>query len=750
MRRSGSRVLAGIASLAIGGVFVAASAMGALADSPSPSSLVATVNGNSVSVSGTIAWGAGCKKGAGYGVVWNDTGDVGLPAPGDASKLVGLTGKPGGETDNNLVHPAACGAGGITFGPLAHTYVGQLPSEVCVIGYHYVDGQTNKAFHSVYQGDAPGQPGNTDNSILEPAKGGQAIICQQIVKKQPDVTITNVGSPSATTPGDLITYKIVVSNLAAASGTTTQTQLLTDTLDNNTTFVSVVGSGSWTNCVGAGHTVTCKYTPLLNPGDKTSEVTVVAKVDDKGQTSVDNVAHVDNGVGNPDDANVNNQTATVTTPVSTPQDITVHKTATPKVNVGELITYTVDVTNTSSASTKSPITVTDPLPAEVDYQSASGTNWSCSGGQNLTCAWNGGSLAPGASTTKITITAIALEAAVPSVTNTAKAHMGNLTVQDKATTIVNTPVNLTLHKSADPPSGSDVEPGDQIDYTLHYANTGTVDADDVTITDEVPTGTSYVAGSADCTTTCTAGINGNTVTWTLDIPANSSGDATFSVKVDSDAFDGEVIDNIAYITFKGHKVPSNRTKHLVIVPTGDLRLHKAVTPTSATIGTVLTYTLNAKATGDIDQTDVVVTDVIPDGTTYQAGSATCSTGCASDFDAASKVVSWSVGDMSPGDLVTMTFKVKVNGADANGTVPTEIDNIGHIKSNETPKKPSNRVVVPVTVVLGERIVNTPPPTTLPFTGFDTLQNALLALVLIGAGLVILTWPRLQPQYREAL
>jgi len=46
--------------------------------------------------------------------------------------------------------------------------------------------------------------------------------------------------------------------------------------------------------------------------------------------------------------------------------------------------------------------------------------------------------------------------------------MGNINVQDSATTIVNTDVNLTLHKSADPVTGSDVSLGQEIDYTAGH------------------------------------------------------------------------------------------------------------------------------------------------------------------------------------------------------------------------------------------------------------------------------------------
>jgi hypothetical protein len=54
----------------------------------------------------------------------------------------------------------------------------------------------------------------------------------------------------------------------------------------------------------------------------------------------------------------------------------------------------------------------------------------------------------------------------------------------------------------------------------------------------------------------------------------------------------------------------------------------------------------------------------------------------------------------------------------------------------------------VTQVLGTKITRTvPPATTLPFTGIPVLQDILLAMVLVGAGVTLLTWPRIQPQRR---
>jgi hypothetical protein len=107
--------------------------------------------------------------------------------------------------------------------------------------------------------------------------------------------------------------------------------------------------------------------------------------------------------------------------------------------------------------------------------------------------------------------------------------------------------------------------------------------------------------------------------------------------------------------------------------------------------------------------------------------------------------------MQPGDKQSLTFVVTVDGPGADGTLPTEIPNVGHVKSTETPRTPSNLVVVPLTTVLGEKIVTTTPPTaTLPFTGISAVQESLLAMVLIGAGLLLLTWPRLYPQRNQAV
>lgn len=185
--------------------------------------------------------------------------------------------------------------------------------------------------------------------------------------------------------------------------------------------------------------------------------------------------------------------------------------------------------------------------------------------------------------------------------------------------------------------------------------------------------------------------------------------------------------------------------------TGPLQLVKSVSPStgSYTAGdpnNTLTYTLTLSPTGDLDHTDVVVTDYIPGWdpadttsgkTTYVIGSATCSTGCAPQYDDANHLLTWPVGDVAHDAApVVMTFQVTIDRPTpaADGSIPAEtIDNVGFVQSLQQAKTPSNQVQTPVTAVLGEKVKRQ-----LPFTGLALPLPATLAvaLTLIGAGLLL--------------
>ncbi|MDD5433531.1 MAG: DUF11 domain-containing protein, partial [Candidatus Pacebacteria bacterium] len=85
---------------------------------------------------------------------------------------------------------------------------------------------------------------------------------------------------------------------------------------------------------------------------------------------------------------------------------------------------------------------------------------------------------------------------------------------------------ITLIKQA---NKTQVSSGDEITFTITYKNLGTGTANNLVITDPIPTGLSYVAGSGTVSPTF---IN-NILTWTIaSVGANSSGSVSFRVKVD--------------------------------------------------------------------------------------------------------------------------------------------------------------------------------------------------------------------------
>jgi len=85
---------------------------------------------------------------------------------------------------------------------------------------------------------------------------------------------------------------------------------------------------------------------------------------------------------------------------------------------------------------------------------------------------------------------------------------------------------IILTKTADKTQASQ---GEEITYTITYNNTGTGGATDVVISDPIPTGTTYVAGSA----TNSGTLTGNTLTWTVgSVLAGANGTVSFRVGVE--------------------------------------------------------------------------------------------------------------------------------------------------------------------------------------------------------------------------
>jgi uncharacterized repeat protein (TIGR01451 family) len=249
----------------------------------------------------------------------------------------------------------------------------------------------------------------------------------------------------------------------------------------------------------------------------------------------------------------------------------------------------------------------------------------------------------------------------------------------EAFTVLPAAPEISAVKTSDPASGSYVQPGQAITYTVTVTNSGLAADNPVTVTDTTPAGTTYVPNSAQCPTgvTCkvsTAAASGGAtqVTWVLSMPAATvnqgvvapaTAAVSFQAVVDSSPGECTAVDNRADLD--GH--PTNQVTLSTVYPSLHLTLTAVPQPMTSqgtggdvSPGELITYTIHWSNTGDADATAATVTDSIPTGATYVTGSA--SNGGAKGPG----TLTWTGVEMAAGTTGTLTFQVTVDHTDQDG------------------------------------------------------------------------------------
>jgi uncharacterized repeat protein (TIGR01451 family) len=179
-----------------------------------------------------------------------------------------------------------------------------------------------------------------------------------------------------------------------------------------------------------------------------------------------------------------------------------------RVSPGRHITYTLTVTNPAGAVTATNVAVTDLVPANTSYVSCAG-GASCSQSSG-TVTWiigtmNGGTSVP--LTMIVTVNSPAFDGDSIDNSATVSADNGQGGSYTSPSNIVSYPIVaapiISAVKSAVPASGSTVNPGNTITYTVIVTNSGNANTSTAVLHDAIPAGTTYVAGSTT--------LNGNAV-----------------------------------------------------------------------------------------------------------------------------------------------------------------------------------------------------------------------------------------------
>ncbi len=311
----------------------------------------------------------------------------------------------------------------------------------------------------------------------------------------PQLQIVKTSDRATTTPGAVVTYQVVVTNVSTVVANpvtiTDQLPLGLAYVDNSIQAApnppnQVVNTGNtFTLTFGAlppGQSITVNYAARVTPDALQGNGINTAQASTPGAPTV----------------TATRQVAITPTPVAELQMVKTSNrtTAAP----GEVVNYQVVVTNVSTV-VADPVTITDRLPLGLTYvdNSIQATpnppNQVVNTGNTFTLTF--GALPPGQSITVNYGARVTPDAVRGDGINTAQASTpGSPAITATRQITITPPPQLQIIKTSDRAAA---EPGDVAVYRLVVTNVSTVVADPVTITDQLPRGLTYVPNSVQAT-----------------------------------------------------------------------------------------------------------------------------------------------------------------------------------------------------------------------------------------------------------
>jgi len=354
-----------------------------------------------------------------------------------------------------------------------------------------------------------------------------------------------------------------------------------------------------------------------------------------------------------------------------------------KAEPNEILTYSIVVRNNGTTN-RTGVKITDQVPANTTYVMASADKGAVLTGNVLT--WTNLSMPANGQvvvTFKVTVDA-ALPSGVLNINNIATVvDPANIASPLNPAVAIPTEGKLEGSKSVTDNKGNKdgkAQANEVLTYALQVRNTGGSALNGVTITDELPTGLTYVPGSVSGYGT----VTGNSLKWTINMQPNSSTVLTFDAKVAPDVNSYNTIKNVATMTAPNGTV----IKPEVIMDvdkSADLVITKELmTKGEIRTGSDVTYKITVTNKGANKATGVTVTDRLttlidaPKEITVTVGTTTYST-TTRDFV-------WLVGSLDLNQSATLTFKSR--------TLATGIlNNSATVKADQPDPVPNNNTVL---------------------------------------------------------
>ena len=448
-----------------------------------------------------------------------------------------------------------------------------------------------------------------------------------------------------------------------------------------------------------------------------------------------------------------NVKAKVETPKVPSYDLAKSVSPTGSVKPGDTLTYTLKFTNTGNVDLTN-VVIKDKLPAEVEWTNVkiSATNAS---GLPSGSGWGANLFAEGITIGKVNVKGVV------TITITTKVKSNAVVAEEcgeNSKKIINTAESKTDQKPDQPdnkdednPNNNSAEntvtvdkdckysydlikevdktsakPGEIVNYTLTFKNTGNQTLTNVIVKDTLPKGVTYVKGSttvngdkkADGVTT-DAGLNIGTV------KAGESVVIKFQAKLPAkeDLICGETkFVNTSSVTVeekpdqpdnKDEDNPNNNSAETVVDRecNPDFDIVKTVDKKTAKPGETLKYTLTFTNKGEIDLTNVIIRDVLPSNVTLNSEvKVDPNTGVSGDLFSEDGM---KIEKVEVGKKVVITFSVKIDDEEDLLCGETTLINVVGSGASELPKEPDTTNNSAETVVDRECEDNPNPPVVPP-------------------------------------
>jgi uncharacterized repeat protein (TIGR01451 family) len=570
----------------------------------------------------------------------------------------------------------------------------------------YVDGSCdlNSLAYSV-GGVAASSSVQTSNSDCDVASLAIIGNLPQIIITPPfaPLSITKSVNPTSAIEGSTTTVKYAITVTNNSTSTTSTNVVVDDLLPSGITFVSSTPSSSYNATSGV-------WTVGNLAAGASSTLAITAKVDSDATTTITNLATVFASTTDSNASNTASASITLKQPTSTPSaDLSISKTVSPSSttteNVSSTVDYTITVTNNSTTTTATDVVATDTLPTELTFENATAsasTSYASSTG-----TWTIGTLAP-SSTATLDIAAMVNSDASSTLWNTATVsasttdsdmsnNSSSVSIDVASTSIPTATIvaaKIICPSLSDLPdlsgTGADITSSTAANFIAanpecHLASGWTFQWGNASVSDP-NAGGDFIGSAASSTGWNTFGPTDSNGQATVEV-ANPTSTPNFWVREDLQS------GYVPYSYYPGNEVNSTSSAEMFChvdvlnyddydrvdspaaggiyyciawnvssLPSADLSINKAVDNSNPSVGNTVNYTITvANLSSSTTSTDVVATDTLPTGLTFENATASASTSYASSTG------TWTIGTLAPSSTATLDIAAMVN-SDASSTL----------------------------------------------------------------------------------